>query len=270
MDEIVYTNSFVECHYESDSHAALERHIFSVVLTLPVAYMLLYNRNLRRFYTPLARLVNMSIILNMLCAVLFYMYYPYEQGRGNCAEILGNRINTIAVIFAELHQVFVIAMSLGLGDTKISILSFPKLRLVTTLNIAFAMMFVAVMASFILANHMTLDLVEDNCTLVVSLFQMYIIKLARKNGFNSEAVVPASDNAVAIFEQLTIAQVIATLFCVVYRVGNDIMGIPLLGDINAVLLNIDTFCTFLFYAKALIIKEKTTSVVVGQRDDDKV
>lgn len=266
MDEIVFKNSVLQCQYESDSHAALERHIFSVVLTLPVAYLLLYNRNLRRFYTPLARLVNMSIILNMLCAALFYMYYPYTKGRGNCAEIFGNRINTIVVIFGELHQVYVISMSLGLGDTKISFFNLPRLRLVSTLNIVFAIMFLAVIGTFLYGRHMTLDLVEDNCTLFVSLFQMYIIKLARKNGFNSEAVVPASDNAVAIFEQLTIAQSIATLFCILYRVGNDIMGFALLGDINAVLLNIDTFCTFLFYAKALIIKEKTTSVVVDQYD----
>ena len=192
------------------------------------------------------------------------MYYPYDINDGNCVEIFLSRVYTVVIIFGELHQVYVIAMSLGLGNIKITLMpSFPRWSLVSALKVVFAVMVVSVLGSFVLMRHVLLDLVEDSCTVVVSLMQMYIVRMACKGISLDDALIPATDSAVSTFEQLTRAQLVTTLACIVYRVAHDLLGLTLLGDLNSVLLNIDAFCIFLFYAKTVIIKEKTSVVVVS-------
>ena len=99
MDKIGFVDQILQCNYGSNPQIAFDYHIFNVILTLPMMYLLLYNRNLRKFYTPLSKLVNISLILNIICSGLYFMYYPYvqylgkNQNNGNCAEIILSRIN---------------------------------------------------------------------------------------------------------------------------------------------------------------------------------
>jgi hypothetical protein len=73
------------------------------------------QQNLHKFYVPLARLVNITILLQLVSAILYFSQYPYGDGKGNCTEMFIGELYTVGITFAEFHQLYLIANILGLG-----------------------------------------------------------------------------------------------------------------------------------------------------------
>lgn len=261
MDQVTISRNFIlKCNYSSSEESIFEFHLFSLLAILPFAFLLLYNPNLRRFYTPLARVVNISIILSLVTAFVFFYYWNYatSESEGNCEEIFLSRLTTISVMFGELHQIYVIAYSLGLGGMKISLSSSMVYSLEQVLTFATFTVAVSVLLSYFFLRDVLL-LIEQTWTVYVSVAQLFIIYTARKSreSIRDLAVVPASDSAISVFEKLSVIQLILALICVAYRVGTELLGGKLMGSIELTLSLLDQTCTMLFYLKTLIIKERT-------------
>ena len=72
----------VGCSYgniEMSNRIMYEYHAFNVLVVGTVAVLLLANSNLHKFYGPLARLVDFSIVLQFLCAALYFQHHPYSE-----------------------------------------------------------------------------------------------------------------------------------------------------------------------------------------------
>ena len=108
-------------YHHNQSSDVYRIHVFSTILTVPIAYLLLYNRSLRRFYAPLARFVNISIILNFVCAALVFGTISNYIQDGSLYEIILSRVNTLAIMLGELHQIYLLAYCFGLGTMRIFI-----------------------------------------------------------------------------------------------------------------------------------------------------
>ena len=259
MDKLALSKDMLlTCKYGIDDDEVFEIHLFVLMLTLPIAVLLLYNSNLRRFYTPLARVVNASIILTFMSVFVFFYLWNYaKDGEGSCLEIFLSRLVTIFIMIGEFHQIYVIAFSLGLGSIKISILS-TSYNLESVLNLATLLVALSVMLSYFFLRDALLS-IEHGWTVYVSFLQLYIINTARseRETLRDIAVVSANDSSVTIFEKFTIIQLMLASFCLFYRISTDILGFKFLGKIELTLVQLDEICTFLFYIKTLLIKERT-------------
>ena len=249
------------CHYDVPSKILFDFHLISVVLLIPLAALLLYSASLRRFYSPLARLVNLCLFMHFLCAGLFFYFYPYNEFEANCAEIFLSRISTILEMFAELHQVYFIAFVIGIGHINFRIIgSVPCLSVVSLVQLLQFSTFVmggAILYSFVFSRGSLMS-VEDLCTIIVAVSQIYIINQAklRQSDHHDNFIVSVHDSSVAIFQNLSQIQLFLSLFCLACRIFYW-SGYESFEDLQSVIASIDFMCTFIFFLKVLIIKEKT-------------
>jgi hypothetical protein len=91
---------------------------FLLCLTMSI---LLYNKQLRRLYLPLSKIVNAALFLRFLSASLYFYYHSYGENEGNCAEIIVSRIYSGVIMLGELHQVYFVATLLGVGNESLAI-----------------------------------------------------------------------------------------------------------------------------------------------------
>jgi hypothetical protein len=106
------------CSYGSadvSNRVMFQYQTFNVVIIATIGIILLSQQNLHRFYLPLARLVNITIALQLLSGALYFSAYPYANNEGNCLEIFVGELFTVCITFAEFHQLYIIATILGLG-----------------------------------------------------------------------------------------------------------------------------------------------------------
>jgi hypothetical protein len=261
MDKLTLAKGYLlKCNYGIDEESIFQIHLFGLMMTIPVARLLFHNTNLRRFYTPLARIVNYSIAISFVSSFAFFWYWNYavNDSDGNCAEIFLSRLATIAVMFGELHQIYVIAYSLGLGSMKISINSTHTYSLETMLTIATFTVTVSVLLGYFFFRDVLMT-IEHAWTVYVSVAQLYIVYSARsaRESLRDVAVVSVNDSSISIFEKMSIIQLILAGMCLAYRIGTDILGASLMGNIEVTLNLLDQVCTLLFYLKTLLIKERT-------------
>jgi hypothetical protein len=92
-----------------------EYQSFNVIITATVGVILLTQQKLHKFYLPLARLVNITIGLQLLSGFLYFWSYPYAENEGNCTELYVGEAFTVGITFAEFHQLYVLATILGLS-----------------------------------------------------------------------------------------------------------------------------------------------------------
>lgn len=76
-----------------------EYHCFSLVITLSIIPILMFNSSLQRFYAPLARIVNIALAVQVLSDLVFFNYHPYAEDQGNCTEIILGRLYTALIMF---------------------------------------------------------------------------------------------------------------------------------------------------------------------------
>mmetsp|Transcript_14189 Transcript_14189/g.23613 ORF Transcript_14189/g.23613 Transcript_14189/m.23613 type:complete len:275 (+) Transcript_14189:36-860(+) len=255
-------NTFFICKYGGEEdEEVFEFHMIVTILTIPLAVFLLYSSSLRRFYAPLARIVNISLIMSFVCSFLFFWQWGSieDDSDDNCAEILLSRINTILVMFGELHQIYVIAYSLGLGAMKIPVFSFVTYSLEQVLNIAVVIVVATILVSFFYFRDVLMT-IEDVWTVFISVAQLYVISVARKSKADddgSASVISPNDSSILVFEKMSVFQLFLASICFSYRMALNCMGTAIFGRLDLTLSLLDEVCTFLFYLKTLLIKERT-------------
>ncbi len=262
MDFIAVSKDSMQCYYGANNRDLLHEHLFSVLLLLPVTYLLLYNKSLRLLYLPLARLVNVALILRYICVFLFLSGFPYYLGSSNCYEIVLSRVNTMVEMFAELHQIYFIAYAIGVGNIYFAIV---KMHLTQVLKLSVLLTVVVLLLSFVLFRN-SLTLVEDVCTVFVSAMQIYIIRCAENLRYDEldNFVVHAKESSVSTFKNLSIIQLFLSSVCLAYKIVTllDRSTIGSDWDLSALIGNVDFFCTYLFFLKVILIKEKAKNVAV--------
>lgn len=259
MDHIKYDNSNISCVYGFDPYDILEYHVFSIALAVPTAYFLFNNSNLRKFYLPLYHLVNAAIMLNFLTSGFYFWYFPYNKGDGNCPEIVLSRIKAIIIMFAELHQIYIISFSLGVTRLKLPCLSLSSpLEVIFKYGIYF--MILSIVGSFCFATHNSLIITENTWTILISFVQLIILQIARGNDnelLSTNKLISIGDTAVQFFEKLTFIQLILLSGCASYRLAFSIFKYQLLGNLNVILAIIDDVVVFIFFLKALLVTAKS-------------
>ncbi len=261
MDKLSISKSYLlKCNYGIDDASVFEFHLFSLLVTVPIAYLLLYNASLRKFYAPLARIVNISIFLYFFTSFLFFWYWnnAATDDEGNCAEIFFSRLTTICIMFGELHQIYLIAYSLGLGNIRVKVSSTLSYSLEQVLTYASFTAVGTILFAFFFFRDI-LFIVEHAWTIYVSLAQLYIIKAARssRDDLREFTAVSVNDSSVLIFEHMSVMQLLLAGMCLLYRIGTEVMGSKLMGRIELTLILLDQVCVTLFYLKTLLIKERT-------------
>ena len=275
----------LRCSYDVPSKILFDYHLLTVVLLCPIAILLLYSASLRKFYLPLAKLVNACLILQFTCAALFFKFYPYADNEANCIEILLSRVNTIVEMFAELHQVYFVAFAVGIGHYFFrtpkwvpSSLCLSTISLVSVLKVATAVMVVSIMGSFI-THRGSLNAIEDLWTSFVAISQIYIIHTARRvmsdvtGNHHDNFIVSVHDSSISIFQSLSVIQLCLSLFCFACRLLSAAQFVQRdsMYNLQSVVSSVDFMCSFLFFLKVLIIKEKTkVSVLIVNKPDTSV
>lgn len=268
------------CGY-GDDESYLNNYVFALLVTLAIARPLLFNSSLRRFYAPLAVVVDLAIVLRLLCVILFLAYYPYDDDNSyNCAETVFAKIFYCTVMFGEMHQIYVLANILGLGQFRFGYGKLLNFTLDKCLQVVSALIVGSVVYALMLKKQnsllswweMSIVVLDDLWMILVSLVQIYLIRVSRTlaagTGNNpsdhrdgTSAVLPASDSAVLLFENLSYIQLIPSLYCLF---GNILFycGFSFLGESESVILDLEELCIFIFFMKVLLITQHASKYTV--------
>lgn len=243
------------CSYGSEQRAnqvVKSDQIISLILTLTFA-SLLYNRQLRRLYLPLAHLVNVSIILKIISTSFYFAYYPYGPDEGNCTEIFLSRCYNGIIMLAELQQVYLIAHLLGLG--KISFRFCGKyLPLPTFLNIMTTVIIITILVSMWIRKLLR---IRGLWTFSIACLQLYIIRQSRSpNAINDQgSLISGNSSSVKLYERMSYHQLFPAAVSFLKRFLETFFGLLLLGPNPSISNLMDEICVIFFYLKILVIVE---------------
>ncbi len=237
------------------NRTVFEYHAVSLITTVALACLLLFNGNLKRFYAPLARIVNICLILQMVSDGIFFAYYPYLENQGNCTEKILGRIFTALIMFGELHQVYLLANMLGFGKHNIQFfhesLSFSLdaiLKIGTVLLILTTVYAITNQQSFMMSRNLW-------CVCASGL-QIYFVRLSNtmKHEVNNN-ILDSSSSSVRIFDKLSKLQLLPAFICFIERVLEHTGVIPYNAAFRGITLSLSQIIYLLFYLKVLLIKE---------------
>ena len=262
----IIDNLVASCKYgdnERSNQIMLEYQIFSLILTSCVGILLLYDPNLRKFYLPLARLVNLAIFLQIAAGVVYLWQFPYSGNEGNCGEFFLSRAATVAIMIGELHQIFLVANILGIARHKFQYRGRCSASLDKVLNAATWTIIISMYVVFLYFPKIAVSL-EHLWNIVVSCMQVYMINLARNlaRGRELEAVFSPHSSAIRLFESLSILQGMLSIVCLIDVVASRY--IPILHDwgySETLLLTTNEVVTLLFFIKAIMIRENSNVVI---------
>ena len=210
-------------------------------------FFLFQNENLRRLYTPLARIVDISLVLKLCDCFVYFAYYPYAENEGNCADIVISRVYNAVIMVGELHQIYFLANFLGLGRLR-----FWKLSLSQLLNIFSIAVLVTVLGSMYFRK---LLLIRGLWTFSIAAIQIYVIRMSRQQSLiNDSSIINGNNSSVKLFEKLSICQLLPSMFSFMKRIFG-VFGISLFGNLVSVPNVMDEVCVLLFYLKVLVIVE---------------
>jgi hypothetical protein len=232
----------------------------SLLLCLSVMCVLLYNKQLRRLYLPLARIVNATMILKVIDGCLYFAFYPYAENEGNCSEILVSRVYAGATMLGELHLVFFLATLLGLGRYK-----FQGVSLSAILNGLTVVIFVTILLSLYFRK---LLIIRGLWSFLLSCLQIYFIRQSRiSTNVRDDPLISGNSTSVRLFEKMSLCQLLPSGFSFVKRILG-VCGIALFGNLVSVPNVMDDVCVMLFYLKVLIIAENADVKVEVLHDED--
>jgi hypothetical protein len=257
---------FSNCVYgssERSNQIMLEYHVFSLILTSCVGTLLLYDPSLRKFYLPLARLVNLTIFLQIGAALVYLAQYPYLENESNCGEFFLSRAATVAVMLGELHQIFLIANILGIAKHKFQYRGRCSASLDTVLNICTWVIIVSMYIVFLFFPTVAVPL-EHIWNVAVTCMQLYIIRLARdlSRGRDLEGVFSPHSPVIRLFESISLLQGMISIICLCDIVCS--LFIATLRNWNhseTILLTVNQVATLLFFIKAIMIRDNSNIVV---------
>jgi hypothetical protein len=226
------------------------------VTTFAWALLLLFNGNLKRFYAPLARIVNIAIIMQLFCDGAYFAYFPYQENEGNCIEKSVGRIFTALIMFGELHQVYLLANMLGLGKHKFrffhDLLSFSLDSLLKIGTIL-----VIISAVYSIVNQQSFMMSRNLWCICASCLQIYFVRLSNALKHDlKDNMLDSSSSSVRIFDKLSKLQLLPATVCFLERVM-EISGLVTFhaSSYRGITLILSQIIYLLFYLKVLLIKE---------------
>ena len=235
-----------------------EFHAFSVIVGISMCFLLLGSDKLRRIYKPLSTVVNVALILQIVSDVLFFVYYPYSETTGNCSEVFVGKMQILAVMFGELHQVYFVANVLGLSRFKFHLSQSWTISLETFLQYATILTALSLLISVFVKGIFMIDHLV--WILFVVALQLYFINFAR-HGPRDEALIDANTDVVNIFQRISWLQIIPTCIALADRVL-EMNGLNIYGSLDGVLFILETFSIYLFYVKILVLEEKAAAMKI--------
>ena len=180
---------FESCTYGDSIRAnrtVYDYHVFSFVTTLSLTTLLIFNSDLHKFYLPLARIVNTSLLLKLSSDILFFMYHPYLEHEGNCLEICAGRVYTILIMFGEMHQIYFIANILGLGNYKFTINRYISLTLESFLKIISILIIISIIITILTKLRKLFFVLRSLWLIISTTLQLYfIINITIRKNINS-------------------------------------------------------------------------------------
>jgi hypothetical protein len=249
------------CSYgdsERANTAPLQLQCFSVVFGVAVASILFCNFNLHRFYKPLARIVDLSFLCKAISFCLYFMYYPYAEGEGNCGEIFFGRSYKALIMIGEMHQIYLIAHVLGIARQNLFFVP-TWMSLETLLNVLSVLVVVTIFLTYELKDVYVRPF-RHLWSGVVSLIQLRIISYARTLPSNRKEydVISTSDSSILLFEKLSVMQLFPCAFLFVRRVLflYGVIIFPPADKLEGVVLIMDETIVLLFYIKVIMVTLK--------------
>ena len=256
------SSSTYACLYGSQDRrdrVLFEFHAFSIIVGVSICFLLLGSEKLQRIYKPLASVVNIALILQIASDILFFMYYPYSETVGNCSEVFVGKLQILAVMFGELHQVYFVANVLGLSRFRFQITRSSSISLEGFLQLATICIGYSLLASRVIKRLFMIDHLV--WILFVVTLQLYFINYARLHAPRDQALIDANNDAVNIFQRISWLQIIPTCVALTDRIL-ELNGLNYYGSLDGVMLILESLSIYLFYIKILVLEEKGNSVNV--------
>lgn len=244
-------------------------HVFSTILALPVAYFLITDSKLERFYYPLALAAKSSVVLQLTESFTYLAYLPTDfehlDAVHNCGEVILSRLHAMATLFGEMHLVYFLSKALGLGGQNISLGRGISLTLPQALILALLASFGTCIACIFYRR--TFGLVRNLWSVSMALLQFQQIRSAKTKFDNDDCLIKPDDAAVTMFEKLTCIQIFTSLMCLLQRGVYKHIYPQHIVQLNNSRLVVDYFSVYVFYLKVLLVKEKANvEVIVEGRD----
>ena len=225
----------------------------ALLLCMTVSCVLLYHAQLRRLYLPLSRITNASLIMRFTGCIAYFVYFPYAESEGNCTELVINRAYNGVIMLGELHQVYFLAISLGLARMRLFGFTLSQM-----LNVFTAMIFIVLTASLF---YRRLLIFSNLWTFQVSCLQLYVIRQSRMRGNVTDQLISGNETSVRLFEKLSQCQLLPSAFSFIKRTVSVLLHISLFGPLVSVPNVMDEVCVLLFYLKTLLIAENADIAV---------
>lgn len=251
------TSYWEGCSY-GENRSTLEYHIFSIVLFTTIATVLLFHTQLARLYAPLARLVDSALIVRFIGDLSFFAFYPYGDQDENCTDVYLSRVVIGVIMFGELHQLFLLANLLGLGNRNFSFMNI-RFNIQNLLKGVTILLALSVLLSLIVRRF---KIIRNIWVILIAVFQIYIISLSKISSEDllDNKIISASDRSVTIYRKMAIMQLIPSLICLIKRILR-LYGIILFENWGSITQCFDEVCNLLFFIKSLIIAENANVTV---------
>lgn len=251
----------MECSFPSAngwSKTVFDYSLFTITLALPVAYFLLTDNHLERFYYPLAWTAKLSVTLQLCESSVYLLYLPVDfqqlDAVYNCGQLLFSRLHAIVSIFGEMHLVYFLTKALGLGTQSISLGRGVALTLPQTLVIAlFASLSTFVACIF---HRSSFGMARNIWTIALAALQYQQIRAATLKHDNDACLIQPKDATVRLFGKLTAIQVFSATVCLVQRTVYRPLYPENIVRFNNARLVVDYISVYIFYWKVLLVQEK--------------
>lgn len=260
-------NQLLDCSFPSRngwSKSVFDYHAFSLVVTLPIAYFLLSDVKLERFYYPLAVTTKASVILGIVDSLFYISYLPHGfESMGaieNCGEIVLGRILVVATLFGEMHLVYFLSKALGQSRPTVSIFR----RWSLTLSQALTLLFFVALATGVVCifYRSSFGSLRNFYTLALVLLQYQQISTAKARPNHDEGLIRPNDATVAMYEKLVVLQAFMSVVCITERVVRLFVVRDGMDVYNTVRLVLDSTVVLLFYLKVLLVQERANVEVI--------
>jgi hypothetical protein len=260
------------CSYgtlERSNRVVFEDRFFSFILTLGIFYYLFNNLRLKRLYTPLSTIVNITLTSIMLQNITYFLLFSYipllsssslssEISHGNCIEIILSRLSLIGIMLGELHQFYLLANVLGVGETKIIIFrGYYELKLINLLRCISLFMIVSILGTLIIRK---MKVLRNVWYIFSSFLQSYIIKQSVTDAISGQ-IISGTEPSVTLYKKLSLLQILPSIICLIYRLILVTTDSNFLSHFEVMFCHFDTLCDILSFLKILIIAENANVAV---------
>lgn len=202
----------------------------------------------------------------MLQDISYFTFYPYDPSSpsipGNCYEILFSRLSSTGIMFGELHQLYLLANLLGVGERKLTFCR-CEIKLTTLLRFVALPMVTLTLGSIIYRKTRLLSNLWFPFT---SLLQIYMIRLSVISDDINGRILTGTEPAVTLYSKLAWLQILPSITSFTYRLMSQMTPKKtalrlFLTSIELIFAHLDVICDFLSFLKILVIAENADAKI---------